>query len=186
MVECGVGHGVWCVLPRRRQFHQGELQGAPLYDVRLKRTTHTHTHTHKHEKREEFIYFRIIFPNPNPPRTRPPHPYGLSTLESPRELYVGASEEVGHSLLGFVEEARTAAHGSVPIRGNFVEEACPLRWLIRLLRGSDRGFVLESSARFKIYSRFLRRTRLMADPFEAENDDDWSQWFAALHDARWS
>ena len=22
----------------------------------------------------------------------------------------------------------------------------------------------------------------MADPFEAENDDDWSQWFAALHD----
>ena len=22
----------------------------------------------------------------------------------------------------------------------------------------------------------------MADPFEAENDDEWSQWFAALHD----
>ena len=23
----------------------------------------------------------------------------------------------------------------------------------------------------------------MADPFEAENDDEWSQWFAALHDS---
>ena len=22
----------------------------------------------------------------------------------------------------------------------------------------------------------------MADPFTAENDDEWSQWFAALHD----
>ena len=29
---------------------------------------------------------------------------------------------------------------------------------------------------------FTRFFESMADPFEAENDDEWSQWFAALHD----